>query len=73
MEPLKATRIANIDNIAKQLCDIDSLKNVLHCGECEHPMPSHEALKEILSRLKAILFPGYFGPSQVHMESIRYI
>ena len=72
MKPIKATRIANIDDIAKQLCDVDSLKNVLHCGECEHPMPSHEALKEILSRLKAIIFPGYFGPSQVHMESISY-
>lgn len=72
MEPLQATRISSIDDIAKQLCDTNSLKNVLHCGECEHPMPSHEALKEILSRLKAIIFPGYFGPSQVHMESISY-
>lgn len=72
MKPIKATRISSIDDIAKQLCDVDSLKNVLHCGECEHPMPSHEALKEILSRLKAIIFPGYFGPSQVHMESINY-
>ena len=72
MKPIKATRISSIDNIAKQLCDVDSLKNVLHCGECEHPMPSHEALKEIISRLKAIIFPGYFGPSQVHMESISY-
>ncbi len=72
MKPIKATRISSIDNIAKQLCGHDSLQNVLHCGECEHPMPSHEALKEILSRLKAIIFPGYFGPSQVHMESISY-
>lgn len=62
MKPIKATRISSIDNIAKQLCDVDSLKNVLHCGECEHPMPSHEALKEIISRLKAIIFPGYFVP-----------
>ncbi len=72
MEPIKATRMPSLDNIAKELCNMDSLKNVLHCGLCEHPMPSHEILKEIVSRLKAILFPGYFGVSQVHLESVGY-
>lgn len=72
MEPIKATRMPNLDTIAKELCNLDSLKNVLHCGLCENPMPSHEALKEIVNRIKAIVFPGYFGPSQVHPESICY-
>lgn len=35
-------------------------------------MPSLEALAEIMSRLKAALFPGFFGVSKVHIESIRY-
>lgn len=72
MKPITPTRMTTIDSIAKELCDINSLKNVLHCGECEHPMPSHEVLKEIVSRIKAIVFPGYFGNSQVHFESVGY-
>ena len=35
-------------------------------------MPSLDVLEEILSRLKIALFPGYFGMSNVRMESMRY-
>jgi serine O-acetyltransferase len=35
-------------------------------------MPSLEELTEIVDRLKAALFPGYFGKSSIEMESMRY-
>ncbi len=72
METIKAQHMPILDDIAKELCNKQSLKDVLHCGECEHPMPSREILKEIVNRIKTIVFPGYFGPSQVHFESIGY-
>lgn len=36
------------------------------------PLPSEKKLKEIVSLTRAILFPGYFGKSQVYAQTIRY-
>ncbi len=61
-----------IDDITEELCSPELLDGVLHSNECKAPMPSTEILIEIVSRLKAILFPGYFGTSTIHKESMRY-
>ncbi len=65
-------RISNIDEITELLCDSEQLEEVLHANLCNTSMPSTEALSEIMERLKAILFPGFFGTSKVYPESIRY-
>ncbi len=61
-----------IDEIAQKLCDEESLGNVLHHTQCDSPMPAPEKMEEIISRLKEIIYPGYFGPSKVHEESLYY-
>jgi serine O-acetyltransferase len=64
--------IPEIDAVAGELCSPASLDTVYHNTLHDAPMPSLESLKEIMSRLKAALFPGYFGMSHVHPESMRY-
>lgn len=61
-----------LDAVAAALSQPDSLSAVTNPTDCDAPMPSHEKLAEIMERLKAVLFPGYFGPSRIHMESLRY-
>jgi serine O-acetyltransferase len=38
----------------------------------DSPMPSLEALGEIMSRLRSALFPGYFGNTRISANSLRY-
>lgn len=69
---LAPARMAGLDTVTDALCHPDSLTAVVHPTACNAPMPSQEKLTEIMDRLKALIFPGYFGPSQIHMESLRY-
>ena len=62
----------DLDLVVEQLCAPSSLETVLHHPLHDSPMPSLEELGEIMSRLKATLFPGYFGVSCVHVESMRH-
>lgn len=69
---LTPIRMPELESIAEQLCTPESLSRVFHPSQCDSPMPSLEKLEEIVERIKAALFPGYFGPSRVHMEALRY-
>ncbi len=70
--PIAPTSMPNLDSVVDQLCAPSSLESVLHRSLHDTPMPSLETLAEIISRLKAAIFPGFFGVSKVHIESIRY-
>jgi serine O-acetyltransferase len=37
-----------------------------------HEFPSRAAVVEIVESLRSVLFPGYFGPSELTGESVRY-
>lgn len=56
----------------EQLCDPVSYEKVYHRPLHDEPMPSVAALSELMDRLRAVLFPGYFGNSNVSPESMRY-
>jgi serine O-acetyltransferase len=72
VRPLFSLRMPDLDAVANSLCAAESLNAVLHPTACNAPMPSHEKLKELVARIKSVLFPGFFGPSRIHMESLRY-
>lgn len=64
--------IPELDSIVAELCAPSSYEAVYHRSLHNSPMPSLEALTELMTRLRAALFPGYFGNSQVLIESMRY-
>ena len=72
LTPLQLSTMPGIDEVVGELCAAASLDTVYHKPLHDAPMPALESLKEIMSRLKAALFPGYFGMSRVHPESMRY-
>jgi len=49
------------DRLAKQL----SRRN-------GHPLPSRDKLIDVVERLKAVLFPGYFGLSEMSADNVRF-
>lgn len=72
MLPLNRVTMPELDTVVERMCAPESLKTVWHDSLHGTPMPSLDSLDEIMERLKAALFPGYFGDSAVRMESMRY-
>lgn len=70
-EPPFATSISEIDKVVNELCKLESLNKVWRETAILSSMPSLPVLQEIMDRLRAVIFPGYFG-STVNIRSIRY-
>ncbi len=66
------SRVRELEEITEALCCPAALAQVLSPKDCTTPLPSQDVLHEMMERLKAVFFPGYFGTSQVHRESLRY-
>lgn len=62
--------ISTIDAVAEELIK-PSVLNALDNGR-KAELPSVKSLKEIMDRLRAALFPGYFGKPASSAESWRY-
>lgn len=69
---LNASSIPLVDNLVERLCHPLSLDTVWRRSVQGEPMPSLPILSEVLERLRAAIFPGYFGAPDVRPESIRY-
>lgn len=62
----------NIDNIVNKLSDISAYKSLYHFTDKDMPMPSTEALATVVGNLNSILFPGFFGHSELKKSSLKY-
>ena len=69
---ITTTGMPLIDSVVERLCHESSLSAVWHRSGQGAPMPSLPVLTEILERLRAAIFPGYFGAASVRRESMRY-
>ena len=72
MLPITRVTMPELDVVVERMCAPESLKTVWHDSLHGAPMPSLDVLNEVMERLKAAIFPGYFGDSAVRMESMRY-
>lgn len=55
-----------------QLSDPKTLKGLFHQHREGYPLPSSTVLEEIVQLARSILFPGFFGKSQVNIQTIKY-
>lgn len=67
-----ADAMAVLDEVTGSLCRPDSLNAVLGNASGVQRMPSLPKLREIMDRLKAAIFPGYFGQRNYDPPSLRY-
>jgi serine O-acetyltransferase len=61
-----------ISDVVKALCEPESYGAVIHSREHGTAMPEMKSLDEAMGHLRAILFPGYFGPSEIKPETMQY-
>lgn len=55
-----------------KLSEPQSLKGLFHQHQDGKPLPSGKSLEKIVDLSRAILFPGYYGRSLIHLNTIRY-
>lgn len=62
----------SIKKIVKALCLPESYEKVFYRDRHDVPMPSIRVLGEIMELLRSILFPGYFGNSDLDPGNMEY-
>ena len=72
LRPVYKTNMPELEAITEALCEPASYEAVIHRPLHNSPMPSLQSLNELMSRLKAVIFPGFYGSSRVAVESMRY-
>jgi len=61
-----------LNKVVEQLCQKKALKTVFHQTKHDEPMPSVAEIAEIINLLKAVLFPGFFGPAEIKLETMKF-
>ena len=62
----------NMNNVVDALSMPDSYKDLCHEHNDGTPMPSADALKNIVELVRAIVFPGYYGHSSINTGTLKY-
>ncbi|MDD3877231.1 MAG: serine acetyltransferase [Bacteroidales bacterium] len=62
----------NFDKIVAKLSEINDNNFLYHFTRNEMPMPSIESLSCIMENLKSVLFPGFFGNSDIKKDTLKY-
>jgi serine O-acetyltransferase len=62
----------HLNDVIEELCHEDSYHSVYHRSNHSSAMPSIEELEETVELLRSVLFPGYFGNSDVKPETMHY-
>lgn len=68
MDKTTQTLITAVD----RLSDSNSLQQLFHEQQFGNPLPSQEQLQSIIDILRSIIFPGFYGRSNVNISTIKY-
>lgn len=61
-----------LNDVVEELSSQESIDSLPDRGNQDVPMPSVDILDRVMDLLKAVLLPGYFGPSDLRPESMKY-
>ena len=56
----------------EKLSESNSYQGLFHQYKDGEPLPSGKTLHHIIDLARSILFPGYFGNSTIHSQTIQY-
>ncbi len=61
-----------INRVVKLLCVESSYEKVYHPTRHDEPMPSIDDLERLVELTREVIFPGYFGNSEIMPETMSY-
>jgi serine O-acetyltransferase len=69
---IAATSMPELESVVEAMCHPQALEAVWHRPLHDIIMPSLDSLREIMDRLRAAIFPGYYGKTPMRQASLRY-
>ncbi len=67
------TNHETFDRIVTELAKVDTYSSLAHFSRHAMPMPSVDDLEELIELLRTVLFPGYFGDSDLTEGNLKYV
>jgi len=61
-----------IAGVVEELCHLNGPARRVRESPRDQPLPSRDAVVECVESLRAVLFPGYFGTSELTEDNIRF-
>lgn len=61
-----------LTEVVEKLSAEESIKGLFHQHQEGNPLPSGEALSEIVQLARTIIFPGYYGQSSINRNTLPY-
>jgi len=72
-DTLDTVDAATLESVVDCLCSTsDHLAHIRSANGNDRYLPSRDAVVEMVESLRAVLFPGYFGTSELTAESLRF-
>ncbi len=72
-QALSTTEAADLHEVVERLCEASSdVVSRRVPTDARHALPSREALSEVVEALRSVMFPGYFGTSEIARHNMRY-
>ncbi len=65
-------RLLELNDVVEELSSPNSIKSLPDRGNHDVPMPSVDILDKVMDLLKSVLLPGYFGPTDLKAETMKY-
>lgn len=70
--PLSQAHSREIHDAVMQLTDTEHIHNICPSQLHGEPLPSQQAVSEIVSLARALVFPGFFGDSDLDRDNLLY-
>jgi serine O-acetyltransferase len=71
--PLVSKEEGQLADLVRDLSEAtNGLRRQIHECSSRQPLPSRNAVIEIVEALRSVLFPGYFGPSDLTEENVAF-
>ncbi len=64
--------VSLIESVVEELCTCATDDPLVHRPSHDVDMPSVDSLAQIMEMLRSVLFPGFFGPSELRAETMRF-
>lgn len=62
-----------LKTVVEQLCSKnDNISHFIQKEEGYHSLPSRDVIEDIVEALRSVLFPGYFGTSEITLDSMHF-
>jgi len=62
-----------LKTVVEQLCSKnDNMSHFIQKEEGYHSLPSRDVIEDVVEALRSVLFPGYFGTSEITLDSMHF-